>query len=378
MPIGPALLLVAGGVLGAQQPLDFRGPGRDEPEPEVSEVLLGWFGPGDPDHPEYGDLWRGAVLALQQENAAGGYKGKPFRLAPAWSESPWKAGVLEVNQLVQQRHAWAVLGGIDGTTTHLAVQLALKSFFLLLSPGSTDATADDANVPWLFSLPPSDARLAPLIAEAASAAGGRGFAVVAGTDHDSHASTKALRRALAGRRLGPTSVIELPEVDPDLKATVRELVDRAPAAVVILARAPLAGRLLAELRRGGYGGELIGGATLGRAAFARAAGASAEGVRAPVWIDTGRPQWRAFAEAYAKRWDEAPDSAAADGYDALRLVAAAIRAAGLNRPRIRDAVRALAPWSGVSGVVEWDARGRNQAPAALGRWRGGRLQLAAR
>ncbi len=66
----------------SQVPLDFRGPGREEPEPDVDEVVLGWFGPGDPAHPEFGDFWRGAVLALEQENAAGGYRGKPFRLVP--------------------------------------------------------------------------------------------------------------------------------------------------------------------------------------------------------------------------------------------------------------------------------------------------------
>ena len=58
------------------EPLDFRGPGREEPEPDVDEVVLGWFGPGDPDHPDFGDLWRGATLALEQENAAGGYRGE--------------------------------------------------------------------------------------------------------------------------------------------------------------------------------------------------------------------------------------------------------------------------------------------------------------
>ena len=54
------------------------GPGREEPEPDVAEVVLGWFGPGDPDHPDFGELWRGATLALEQENAAGGYRGKPL------------------------------------------------------------------------------------------------------------------------------------------------------------------------------------------------------------------------------------------------------------------------------------------------------------
>ena len=157
------------------EPLDFRGPGREEPEPDVDEVVLGWFGPGDPDHPDFGDLWRGATLALEQENAAGGYRGKPFRILPAWSENPWKAGIVDLTRLVYDRGAWAVIGGVDGTTTHLAVQIALKSHFLLLSPGSTDASADHANVPWLFSLPPSDERIAPVLADAIAraAAGAR-------------------------------------------------------------------------------------------------------------------------------------------------------------------------------------------------------------
>ncbi len=36
---------------------------NETPEPEVDEVVLGWFGPGDPDHPTGGDFWRGALLA---------------------------------------------------------------------------------------------------------------------------------------------------------------------------------------------------------------------------------------------------------------------------------------------------------------------------
>ena len=88
---------------GPQDPLDFRGPGRDEPEPNVREVVLGWFGPGDPDHVEFGTLWRGATLALEEENAAGGYRGKAFRLEPAWSESPWQAGTAALLRLVYDR-----------------------------------------------------------------------------------------------------------------------------------------------------------------------------------------------------------------------------------------------------------------------------------
>jgi branched-chain amino acid transport system substrate-binding protein len=362
----------------SREPLEFRGPGREEPEPDVDEVVLGWFGPGNPDHPDFGDLWRGATLALEQENGAGGYCDKPFRLLPAWSESPWKAGIVDLTRLIYDQQAWAVIGGVDGTTTHLAVQIALKSHFLLLSPGSTDASADHANVPWLFSLPPSDERIAPVLAAAvADAVAGEPFALVASTDHDSHAALVALRRSLGERRLSPATLVELAPLEADLPALADRLVRGGPRALVLLAPSTLAGRLTEALRAAGFRGTIVGGAPAARAAFRRAAGAAAEGVLVPLLVEPG-PRWEAFARTYATRWGEPPDEASGHGYDAVRLVAAAVRKAGLNRALVRDAVRSLAPWAGASGVVSWNALGRNERVVALGSWTDGRLRVAGR
>ena len=354
------------------EPLDFRGPGRDAPEPDVAEVVIGWFGPGDPGHPDFGDYWRGATLALEQENAAGGYRGKPFRLEAAWSQSPWKAGVLAVTRLVYDRGAWAVIGGVSGTTTHLAVQLALKSRFTLLSPGSTDATADDASVPWLFALPPSDVAIAQTLAAAVARPAGEGpLAVVAGADHDAHAAVVALRRSLAARKTVPAALVEVPAEDPDLASVARAVLAPSPTRVVVLASPVHAAAIVRAVRAAGFGGRLLGGAGLARAAFVRAAGEAAEGVVAPALVEPSLDA--AFAGAYEARWGEPPDAAAALGADAVRIVAAAVRAAGLNRARIRDAVRALSPWSGASGRVSWDPRGRTERRPALGTWHAGRL-----
>jgi branched-chain amino acid transport system substrate-binding protein len=355
------------------EPLEFRGPGRERPEPDVDEVVLGWFGPGDPGHPDFGDDWRGAVLALEQENAAGGYHGKPFRIEPAWSESPWKAGVVGVARLVNEGGAWAVIGGVDGTTTHLAVQLALKSNFLLLSPGSTDVTADDANVPWLFSLSPSDEPVSVAMADAVSeATSGGPFVVAASTDHDAHSALVWVRRALASKRLAPASVVEFATVEPDFAGLADRVLRERPRVLVVLAPATVAGRFVAAVREAGWTGTIVGGATVGRAAFARAAGAAADGVVAWVPADA-RAGGEAFAAAFQSRWGEPPDQAACHGYDAVRLVAAAVRQTGLNRARMRDAIRELSPWAGSCGRVRWNARGRNDDRVRPARWAAGRL-----
>ncbi len=356
-----------------QEPLEFRGPGREDAEPSVSEVLIGWFGPGTADHPAFGTFWRGASIALEEENAAGGYRGKPFRLVPAWSETPWQAGIVEVTRLVHERGVWAVLGGVDGTTTHLAVQVALKSYFLLLSPGSSDVTADLANVPWLFSLPASDAQIAPVLADAVARANpAGGFVIAAAADHDSHAALVATRRALGARHLVYSALVEFVPGQDEAAAVCGRLLESNPRVVLLLAPSVPGGQLVAALRQHGYGGPIVGGAPLARSAFQRAAGPAAEGVVVPSGVTAGETA-EAFSRSYAKRWNATPDEAALRSYDAVRLVAAAVRRAGLNRPRIRDALRALAPWDGAAGPVLWDALGRNRAPVHLAAWRGGAL-----
>jgi ABC-type branched-subunit amino acid transport system substrate-binding protein len=67
------------------------------------------------------------------------------------------------------------------------------------------------------------------------------------------------------------------------------------------------------------------------------------------------------------------DFAAAGTYDAVQLLVAAIRKAGLNRARIGDALRELTPWDGVAGTVRWDSLGGNTRPVQLGKVSVGRL-----
>lgn len=356
-----------------QAPLEFRGPGREAPEPARDEVVIGWFGPADPDHPDFGDFWRGAVLALEAENAAGGYRGAPFRLSPAWSESPWQAGIGQLTRLVYDEEAWAVIGGVDGATTHLAEQVALKARFPLVSPGSTDATANCGHVPWLFTGLPSDEAQAPVLIERLRHELGQGtLAVVAANDHSSHATLVALRREMATQRVPLGTLVEWDAAEPAPGMLAARLLGVKPTVVLVIGPAREAAGIVVELRQRGFRGPILGGATLAGNAFGRAAGASAEGVIVPL-LREASPQWDDFARAYEARWHEAPDAGAAQAHDAVRLLASAVRAGGLNRARIVDALRALAPWSGAAGSVRWDALGRNLRPVGLARWLGGRL-----
>jgi branched-chain amino acid transport system substrate-binding protein len=381
-------LAVLAGPLCAQSPrpapvLDARarepqylGPGRDAPPPGgLTEVRLAYFGPGDEHHPEWGDAWRGATLAIDEANAAGGYRGVPFRLECAWSESPWGSGVADLAKLVYERGAWAILGGVDGVTTHLAEQIVVKARLAQVSFGNTDASVHLTNVPWVFSLAPTDDAVAALLAEAVLErldAQGRWVAVTA-TDHDSHTTWREINRVLSRRKArAPTLHVQLPSETPDVSLGVGDVTRSGAPVVLIVARARDAGRVVRALRDSGFQGSIVGGATLGRRCFVEEAGQAAEGVLFPLLFDVERAP-HAFVATYRQRFGVEADWLAAHAYDAAGLTVAAIRTAGLNRVRIQDELRAIVPWGGVTGRVVWDRTGRGTREIQLGTIRSGQV-----
>jgi branched-chain amino acid transport system substrate-binding protein len=67
-----------------------------------------------------------------------------------------------------------------------------------------------------------------------------------------------------------------------------------------------------------------------------------------------------------------PDLYAAYGYDGAQILIAAIKKAGPNRYRIRDAVLGLDDYDGVTGHMRFDARWDNIAPIVYAQYQQGR------
>ena len=339
---------------GRKQAPSYHGPGREDAEPSgVREVGIGYFGPADPQHPEAGAIWAGAALAIEEANREGGYRGLPFRLVPGWAENPWAAGASAVVRLAYRDRVWAIIGSIDGAATHLAEQVVVKARLTLINPAATDRSVHGINVPWMFSCAPGDHLQAPVLVEAL---GGRPFVLLSATDHDSRAFVAKLKAA-------PSSHVEFQPGTHDVSALVRRVTEAQPGAVVVIAGARVSAQVVRALRRANFSDRILGGPAMGRRVFVEEAGAAAEGVLFPLLMEAPAGEGRL-------------DYAAAHAYDAARLLVAAIRKAGLNRARIRDAVRELSPFHGLSGAIEWDTLGQNQRPVRLGTIRRGRVEPA--
>ncbi|MFB3904035.1 MAG: ABC transporter substrate-binding protein [Acidobacteriota bacterium] len=382
----PAVLLVVLPALLAQQPhydgrkkeLDYPGPGREVPEPEVSEVRIGYFGPSDPSHPLGGDLWLAAQLALEEVNAGGGYRGLPFRLLPAWSENPWGSGISDVTRLVYNQRVWALIGGIDGPSTHLVEQVTTKARLALIGASSTDKTVNYAYVPWMFSMLPADQLQAPLlcarIEDILKGRSGR-LAVISANDHDSHLAAREFKSLLARRGVTPSRDVQVRSGNQaDIAQAARDLAATRPDAILVVANPIDSAQIVRTLKESKNAARIFGSCAFGRRAFIEAAGTEADGAVFPL-LDGESAGQRGFSQKFFARFGRSPDFAAVQTYDAVHLLAQAIRKAGLNRARIRDAIRQLSGWEGANGIVRWDAVGQNTRLLRLGTFQNGQIHV---
>ncbi|MBN2369551.1 MAG: ABC transporter substrate-binding protein [Vicinamibacteria bacterium] len=356
---------------------EYVGPGRDAPQPtDLNEVRIAYFGPADEGHPDWGEAWRGASLAIEKANANGGHQGKPFRLLSAWSDNPWGSGVADLARLAFKEGVWAIVGGVDGATTHLAEQIAVKARLPLVSPGCTDPSVNFTNVAWMFTLLPTDDRIAPLLAKSiVERNADKSWAVVTTNNRDVRAAWSALRLGLAARRArSPSLHLTLTTSTPECARAAREVARHKPRLVLVLATARDGARIIKALRSAGCDGNVMGGASFGHRPFSLEAGPTADGVAFPLLFDPENPDADAFIRAYKARWGSPPDFLAANAYDATDLIVGAVDRAGLNRVLIRDALATLAPWDGVAGRIAWDSTGRNMRPVTMGVWHDGHVR----
>lgn len=297
----------------SKTPLQYEGPGREDPEPtDFTDIPIGLFGPGDPAHPQGGAIYMGAALAFEDANARGGYKNKPFRLIPRWTDDPWRGGASAVAKLVFTDRVWAVLGGIDGATTHLAEQVVAKALVPLVDPASTDQTVNQANVPWMFSLAPGDPDIAKFFAARLKH---DQFVLFAATDHDSrNLATELLKTGVrpAFRHDITPGASSLPKAPADARLAV--IIAPPRETQLILAALPEATTALA-----------------GPAARTRRFSAAR-----PIQAATLHPQDPALLARLVRRFQQPADDFSLLAYDAATFLVQAVRDAGLNKALIRD------------------------------------------
>ena len=341
----------------SDSPVMFWGPGRDKPEPEVETVKIGVIAPISRSYEAYigQSVLHGMQLALDDANAAGGYKGKRFEVVLKNDTGLWGASANEVVSLSYDDKVWAIIGTVDGANTHIAIRVSLKIEIPWMTPGDPDPTYIETNIPWVFRCIGDDRQQNYLLVDYLfRKLNYQRVAILRASNRYGRFGVREIRDG--ARRLNHPIVIEMAHKvgATDFTMHLDRIEAAQPEAIVYWGDAVDAANALNAIRARGLKQPVYFCDRVVSDEFVKLAGPNAEGVICTYPWDPNRsdPKLDTFRDAFKKRWGVEPDTYAAHAYDGINMIIWAIQTAGLNRARIRDVLAYRPdPIPGVTGDV---------------------------
>jgi len=366
----------------SDNPVEFWGPGRDKPEPEVDTVKLGVIAPITRSYETYigQSVLHGMQLAVDQANASGGYNGKKFETVLKNDTGLWGATANEVVSLSYEDKVWAIIGTVDGANTHIAIRVALRTEIPIMNVADLDPTLVETKIPWILRVIPDDRQMTYTIAYYVyKQLGLNSVAILRANNRYGRFGVTQFRKSSI--KLGKPAPIEInyepnfENVNPNFDIQMARLDEVKPDAVVLWADAGAAGALVKKIRERGMKFPIFACERVVNPDFLKAAGPAAEGVVAtyPMDLESKDPKYLEFVKQYEERFHVKPDCYAVHSYDGTMMTIEAIRKAGLNRYRIMDTLATMKHWDGVSGPIDLDEALSNRRPVTVATVKDGRF-----
>lgn len=338
----------------------------------------------------------GIRLATAEINKAGGLLGRKLELIERDDEAIPERGAQAVQDLLAHYRIHAALGVVN-----TGVGLACQRFYQearipMITSVATGSVLTRQFMPpqypenYIFRISAQDIVQSEIIvAEAVDKRGLKRVAIFHDTTSYGEGGRADLERALYRRNLTPLTIEKFNIGERDMSSQLRRAKAIGAEAILTYGIGPELAQVANGRAQLGWKVPIIGSWTLGSPAFIDSAGPNAEGARMPQTLidDTPNPTQRAFIQKFLRFTGQAripSPTAAAQGYDSVYLLAAAIRQAkSTSGPAIREALESLR--KKVPGVVTTYDRPYTQldheaidtpAPVTLGEVRNGRVSYA--
>lgn len=330
----------------------------------AADIKLGVSGPFTGGSASMGVSMRDGVrLAAKEINAAGGINGNKIVLVERDDEAKNERGVQIAQELINNEKVVATLGYIN-----TGVALASQRFYQdakipVMNNVATGSvlTKQFPNAPenYVFRNAAPDNIQAPLIAkEAVEKRGLKKVAILADSTNYGQLGREDLEKALKGYGVTPVAVEKFNIGDVDMTSQLLKAKNAGADVILTYAIGPELAQIANGMAKLGWKKPMIGSWTLSMASFIDTAGKNGNGATMPqTYIQTPSTtaKRKAFQAAYLKEFKPknnniASPVSAAQGYDSVYLLAAAIKQANSTEgPKIVAALQDLK--TPVDGVV---------------------------
>ena len=330
----------------------------------AADIKVGVTGPYTGGSSSMGVSMRDGVrLAAKEINAAGGVNGNKIVLLERDDEAKNERGVQIAQELINNEKVVATLGFVN-----TGVALASQRFYqdakipvLNNVATGTMITRQFPNAPenYIFRNGAADNIQAPMIAkEAVEKRGLKKVAILADSTNYGQLGREDLEKALKTYGVTPVATEKFNIGDVDMTSQLLKAKNAGAEVILTYAIGPELAQIANGMSKLGWKKPMIGSWTLSMASFIDTAGKNGNGATMPeTYIQTPSttPKRKAFQEAYLKEFKPknnniASPVSAAQGYDSVYLLAAAIKQANSTEgPKILEALQNLK--TPVDGVV---------------------------
>lgn len=328
-------------------------------------IKIGMIGPFTGGSSSMGVSMRdGVKLAVEEINAGGGVLGRKLELVERDDEAKNERGVQIAQELINKEKVVAAVGYIN-----TGVALASQRFFqdaripVMNNVATGSAITQQFKAPdhpdnYIFRNSANDSIQAPMIVEeAVTRRGFKKVAILADSTNYGQLGRADLEAALTAKGIKPVAVEKFNIKDVDMTAQLLKSKEAGAEAVLTYGIGPELAQIANGMTKLGWKVPMIGSWTLSMANYIDNAGPGGEGARMPQTFiqEPTTPKRQSFIISYLKTFKpkgnriDSPVSAA-QGYDSVYLLAAAIKQANSTEgPKIKAALEDLK--TPVDGVV---------------------------
>jgi len=333
------------------------------PASAIEPIRIGVSGPFTGGSNPMGIAMRDGIrLAAREINEAGGILGRPVLLVERDDEARPERGAQVVQELINQEKVIAGLGIVNTGVALASQRFYQQAHIPMITSVATGSIITKQFLPpqypdnYIFRVSaPDTIQAAMIVEEAVVRRRLRKLAIFHDSTNYGQLGREDLERALERHSLKPVAVERFNIRDVDMTPQLARARAAGAEAILTYGLGPELAHLANGMVRIGWKVPLMGSWALAMSNFIDNAGPNAEGTRMPqTFIQDGNtPQRKAFIDKYRKafgveRIPVAP--AAAQGYDSMLLLAAAIRQArSTDGARLRDALESLK--ERVEGIV---------------------------
>lgn len=312
---------------------------------------------------------RSAEMVVDRINKAGGINGNTIELIVKDSAGSSEKAVSFAKQLIEEDKVVAIIGPSTSGESMAVKKIAEDGKTVLISCAAAEVIVNPV-ASYVFKTPQKDSFAAQMIFEEMQRQKIDTIAIASGNDGFGKAGKEQLEKMAPSFGIKVAASETYDSKATDLSALVAKLkADASIQAVINWSVVPAQAIIAKNMRQVNWQVPLFQSHGFGNIEYAKAAGAAAEGIIFPCGrllvvdaLPKDHPQkalLTQYKSEFESRYKEDASAFGGYAYDAMNMVVAAVKQAGNDRAKVRDAIEGLQNFPGVGGMFSFTPQDHN-------------------